>query len=218
GCAAIGLASIEIAQWQTRNSTRIESPNGIESLEVIQLGGVPQTIYLRGRDQDNPVLLFLHGGPGVPSMPGAREFGLLLEEHFVVVHWDQRGAGNSCSSDVPDESLHFEQYLADTLELVNLLRHRFDDDKIYLLGHSWGSVLGLVTAQRHPDLLHAYVGMGQVVNGLRNEEVSLRFVREQAKAEGNETALEQPSRSSPSASFSVPSTARERSCRSIHAR
>jgi pimeloyl-ACP methyl ester carboxylesterase len=187
----LGVGSIEIAEWRTKASTHITTPNGIESLEFIELGGVPQAIYLRGLDRRRPVLLFVHGGPGVPSMPGAREFGRLLEEYFVVVHWDQRGSGNSCSSEVPDESLRLEQYLADTVELVNLLRDRFDVDKIFLLGHSWGSILGVITAQRHPDLLHAYIGMGQVVDMQRNEEVSLRFVLDRARAEGNKIALEE---------------------------
>ena len=180
-----------ISQWRTVAATRIETPNGIESLENVEIGGVEQTIYLRGHDQNKPVMLFVHGGPGVPETPVAREFGLRLEEHFVVVHWDQRGAGNSCSSNVPDESLRLEQYLADTLELVNLLRSRFGIEKIYLVGHSWGSVLGVLIVQRHPELFHAYVGMGQVVNMHRGEEISYRFVLDRAQAEGNERALEE---------------------------
>lgn len=188
---AAPLVYSEISQKRITAATRIEDANRIESLETVKLGGVEQTIYLRGHDRDNPVLLFLDGGPGVPEMPTAREFGLRLEEYFVMVHWDQRGAGNSCTSEIPDESLHLEQYLADTLELVNLLRQRFHTDKIYLVGHSWGSVLGALTVQRHPELFHAYVGMGQVVNMRRGEEISYRFVLDQAKAEGNEEALEE---------------------------
>ena len=184
-----GVISIKIMERSLRASTRIESEQGIESQERIELGGVRQSIYLRGQDRSKPVLLFLHGGPGGPSTPMARQFGLKLEEHFVVVHWDQRGAGNSCSKEVPDESLRLPQYLADTLELINLLRDRFDTEKIFLVGHSWGSVLGLMTAQRHPELLHAYVGMGQVIDMVRNEEISYKFVVDQAKQERNEEAI-----------------------------
>ncbi|MFP8876640.1 MAG: alpha/beta hydrolase [Myxococcota bacterium] len=183
------LAYSGLSQRMTLASTRIDTERGIESLEKVVLGGLEQTIYLRGHDQKNPLLLFLHGGPGLPSMPQAREFGLRLEEHFVVVHWDQRGAGSSCDQKIPNESLNREQYLADTLELVNLLRHRFRVEKIHLLGHSWGSVLGAITAQRHPELLHTYIGMGQVVNIDRGEQISYRFVVEAAKAEGNQNAL-----------------------------
>ena len=186
---AIGLILIEVVSARRLSSTRIETPNGIESLEVVEIGGARQTIYLRGHDQDKPVLLFMHGGPGAASIAFARNYGLRLEEEFVVVHWDQRGAGSSCSSDVPNESLNLEQYLTDTLELVNFLRARFNTEKITLIGHSWGSVLGVMTVQRHPELFHAYVGMGQLVDTLRNEEVSLRFVRESARTEGNEQAI-----------------------------
>ena len=180
-----------ISEWRLATSTRIDAPNGIESLESVEIGGVEQTIYLRGHDRNNPVMLFVHGGPGVPETGVARTFGLRLEEHFVVVHWDQRGAGNSCSPDVPDESLRLEQYLTDTAELVNLLRSRFGVEKIYLVGHSWGSILGVLIAERHPELFHAYVGMGQVVDMKRGEDISYRFVLDRAQAEGNEKALEE---------------------------
>ena len=129
------LSYINISQWLTLSSTRIDTVRGIESLERVSLGGSEQTLYLRGRDREKPVLLFLHGGPGVPSMPHARDFGLRLEEHFIVVHWDQRGAGNSCHQKISGESLNREQYLADTLELIDYLRERFDVKKIHLLGH-----------------------------------------------------------------------------------
>lgn len=93
--AIAGAISVKIMEGLQRSSTRIETEGGIESQEFIELGGVQQSIYLRGQDQSKPVLLFLHGGPGGPFTPMARQFGLRLEKHFVVVHWDQRGAGTS---------------------------------------------------------------------------------------------------------------------------
>ena len=180
-----------IAESRLAAATRIDTPGGIGSLEQVELGGVEQTIYLRGHDRSKPVMLILHGGPGVPLMPLARESGLRLEEHFVVVHWDQRGAGNSCTSDVPDESLRLEQYLADTVELANLLRDRFGVEKIFVVGASWGSILGVLAVQRQPELFHAYVGIGQVVDMSRGEEISYEFVLAQAQAEANEAALEE---------------------------
>lgn len=189
--AAVAIVYGSLSQRRIAQATRIEKPDGIESLERVLLGGVEQTIYLRGHDRRKPVLLFLHGGPGAPEMPAAREFGLRLEEHFVMVHWDQRGAGNSCTSEIPDESLHLEQFLEDTLALIDLLRKRFGVEKIYVVGHSWGSILGALTAQRHPELFHAYIGIGQVVDMRRGEELSYRFVLERAKAEANDEALEE---------------------------
>ncbi len=131
----------------------IEATNSIASLEDMMIGGVNQSVLIRGFDVDRPVLLWLHGGPGGPMMPVAHVVGGGLEKHVVVVHWDQRGSGRSARSTVSRESLNLEQFLSDTRELIEILRSRFDADRIFLLGHSWGSVLGLITAQRHPELL-----------------------------------------------------------------
>ncbi len=186
---AAGLVYRSVLQWRVAAATRIEAANGIESLEAVELGDVEQWIYLRGHDRDKPVLLFLHGGPGSPEMPFAREFGLRLEEHFVVVHWDQRASGKSAGKEVPPNSLTVERFVADAVELIDRLRDRFDEERVYLLGHSWGSVLGTLVARDHPELLHAYIGMGQVVNMRLNEEISHRFVEERAREAGNESAL-----------------------------
>jgi pimeloyl-ACP methyl ester carboxylesterase len=169
----------------------IEGEEAISSLENVELGGVEQWLLIRGRDQGNPVLLYVHGGPGSAIMSLARRFSSRLEEHFVVVHWDQRGAGKSCSSEVPDDGWSLEQFLSDAHELTQWLRRRFGVEKIYLVGHSWASVLGIWTVQRHPELFYAYVGVGQVVDEKRNEEISYRFVLDRARAEGNEKALEE---------------------------
>lgn len=188
---ATALAIAAVLPLIPARTPAIEGANAIASLEAVQLGGVKQWLLIRSRDRSNPVLLCLHGGPGFAWMPLARKFSSRLEEHFVVVHWDQRGAGKSSTSQVSDDSLHLEQYLADTVELVELLRRRFGVPKIYLLGHSWGTVLGTLTVQRYPKLFHAYVGLGQVVNMSRGEEISYRFVLEHAQADGNQRALGQ---------------------------
>ena len=167
---------------------QIDHPNSISSLEDIVIGGVSQSILVRGNDTDLPILLFIHGGPGGAMSPVAHVFGEGLEEHFVVVHWDQRGAGRSARYVVPNESLNLEQHLADTRELIEVLRVRFNVNKVYLLGHSWGSVLGLMIADRYPELLHAYIGMAQATNQKRSEKLSLRFARRIAESTGNRQA------------------------------
>ncbi len=167
----------------------IKATNSIAALEDVMIGGVLQSILVRGVDVDQPVLLWLHGGPGGTVMPVAHIFGRELERHFVVVHWDQRGSGRSARSTVPDESLNLEQFLSDTHELIEILRSRFDADRIFLLGHSWGSALGLITAQRHPESLYAYIGMGQATNEKRSEEMGLQWVRQRARQLGHEQAL-----------------------------
>lgn len=194
---AVGLLYRSYAQWRIAAGTRITSPNGIESLESVELGNVRQWIYVRGEDRDNPVLLFLHGGPGSPELPLAREFGLQLEEHFVVVHWDQRASGKSAGEEVPPESLTIERYVADALELIDLLCTRFEEERIVLLGHSWGSILGTLVARDHPELLHAYVGMGQVVSMRSNEQISFEFVMRRARETGSEDAIGELSQLTP---------------------
>ena len=175
----------------------INTPNGIASLEHVVLGGVRQWVLLRGEDASNPILLFLHGGPGTPMTPVAHHFGRPLERHFVVVHWDQRGSGKSFDRAIPEESFTIEQFLSDTHELVATLRARFGAERIYLIGHSWGSVLGVTTVQRHPELFHAYVGMGQVTDERRSEDMGLQYVRDRARTLGNQQAIQELARLQP---------------------
>ncbi len=196
GAIAFGGALGAIAllyRWVSRRriaaSTRIQDEAGIESLEAVELGGVQQWIYLRGQDRQKPLLLFLHGGPGSAEMPLARDFGLHLEAHFVVVHWDQRESGKSLNSGTPAASLTIDQYVSDTVELIELLRSRFGQERVYLVGHSWGTILGTVVARDRPELLHAYVGMGQVVDMRLGAEVAQRFVVDHATKTGNRRAL-----------------------------
>jgi pimeloyl-ACP methyl ester carboxylesterase len=177
------------SQLTLESATHITTANGIESLETVELNGDTQWLYLRGHNRDNPVLLFLHGGPGMTEMPIARSFGLELEKHFTVVHWDQRGSGKSRHEAPPASGLSIDTYLQDVVALTNLLRTRFDEEKIYLVGHSWGSLLGTLAVRDHPELYHAYAGVGQIANMADNETVSLAFVREQASLDGNIKAL-----------------------------
>jgi pimeloyl-ACP methyl ester carboxylesterase len=120
-------------------------------------------MMIRGRSVDNPVLLYLAGGPGGTDL-GAMRADVSLEQDFVVVTWDQRGTGKSYSALDPVETLTLEQMVADTIEVTNYLRDRFDEEKIYLVGQSWGSTLGVLAVQQRPELYHAFVGVGQMVS------------------------------------------------------
>jgi len=178
-------------QHQIRKETDITSPGGIQSLEKVVLGGVEQQISIRGQDRSNPVLLHLHGGPGGAEIPLARFFDTELEKHFVVVKWDQRGAGMSYDPDIPVESLSTEQLISDAHEMAELLRKRLGVEKMYLVGHSWGSALGARTASLYPELFHAFVGVGQFVEDVELEEISYNFTLDKAKELNNQEALEQ---------------------------
>lgn len=186
----LGLLSYRaVVREALRAETAIRTPNGIDSLEPVELGGVDQWILIRGEDRANPVLLWLHGGPGQPTMMLAHRFERELVKRFVVVHWDQRGAGKSFRASLRPEELTPERLIADTHELVLHLRERFDTPKIYLIGHSWGSELGALTVARYPALFHAYIGVGQAVSIPEGYKLVYPDLLERARATGNERAV-----------------------------
>jgi pimeloyl-ACP methyl ester carboxylesterase len=168
----------------------IVSPNGIASLEPVTLGGVQQWLLIRGYDVDNPVLIFLHGGPGSPAIHYARFAFSGLERHFTVVTWDQRGCGKSYSAGIDPQSLTFQRMLSDTHELVTMMRARFGVERVYLMGISWGSTLGAITARDYPELIHAYVGIGQAVNLVRSYGVALQVALARATDDGVQEAID----------------------------
>lgn len=160
---------------------------GVASLEPVLLGGVEQWILIRGHDVANPVLVYLHGGPGSPAIFYARFAFGGLERHFTVVTWDQRGCGKSFSPAMDAESITLEQLLSDTRELIVMMRERFATDAVYLMGASWGSVLGVFTARDHPDLIRAYIGVGQFVNA----EQTMRLAHAAALDEAIELGVQE---------------------------
>ena len=172
-------------------STQAVGPDGIHTLEAVELGGIKQWISVRGNDPSNPILLFVHGGPGSPMMPESWTYQRPWEDFFTVVQWDQRGAGKTfaAANRVPDPKMTVDQMEADAQQLIDLLRKRYHKEKIFLMGHSWGSILGLRIAQHRPELLHAYIGVGQVVNANRNEIVGYQQTLERARALGDERAI-----------------------------
>ena len=173
-----------------RDAEGKEVPGSIASLEKIRIGAIEQYVLIRGGNRNNPVLLFLHGGPGMPTMFLAHKFQAPLENDFVVVQWDRRGAGKSYSSAVPPESMNVEQEIADTRELTNVLRQRFHKDKIYLVGFSYGSYLGMLMAKRYPELFRAYVAIGQeACSPAREHDIQDAWIREQALARDDKEAL-----------------------------
>ena len=186
---AIIATLLVVLQLMPTKTDKVEGINAISSLESVLIGDVEQWLTIRSENNSNPILLYLHGGPGMGYIPFGSDFNSIIEKHFVVVHWDQRGAGKSCDSGTPNSTLNIEQYLMDTFELVNYLRKRFNQQKIYLVGHSWGSILGVKMAQRYPELFHAYVGIGQVVDMNRGETISYQFVLDKATKENNEKAI-----------------------------
>jgi pimeloyl-ACP methyl ester carboxylesterase len=154
------------------------------------IGGIPQWIMIRGRDTALPILIVLHGGPGGPETAPFRQFNRALEDSFVVVHWEQRGAGKSFARGIPPETMTVDRFLRDLDELIDLVRARLGAArKVVLLGHSWGSALGTLYAARHPEKVLAYVGTGQIGDIAASERASYAFVLAEAQQRGNRRAL-----------------------------
>jgi pimeloyl-ACP methyl ester carboxylesterase len=161
----------------------------ITSLETVTLGDSKQWISIRGKDINKPVLLFLAGGPGGTQLAATRIQLKGLEDHFVVVNWEQPGAGKSYNS-VPRNSLTPERYINDAHTLTEYLCHRFDEEKIYVVGESWGSVLGIWLVQRYPERFHAFVGTGQMVDFKETEIIDYELAIKLAGEEGNTKLVE----------------------------
>lgn len=167
-------------------------PGSLASLKKVTLGGVEQWILIRAKDTTKPVLLVLHGGPGATLMPFIEQIQpAALEENFVVVHWDQRGAGKSYDAALTLEDLSAEQLTSDTLELTNILRQRFDQDKIFLTGHSWGSALGFLVIQQDSSPFHAFIASGERVSWQASHQAGFDWVKQQATKQQLAPVLEQ---------------------------
>ena len=164
-------------------------PYSVARMEQLPINGTEQAVWFRGRDVRNPVLVLLHGGPGASESPLFRHYDAALEDHFLVVYWDQRGAGRSYHSSIPDSTMTVAQMVRDLDALVDTVRARFGHDRVVLLGHSWGTVLGTLYASEHPEKVAAYVGVAQVANAAEGERVSYDWAVEQAEARDDTKAL-----------------------------
>jgi len=171
--------------------TQAIAPGGVNDLIAVDIGGIKQWISVRGNNPANPILLFLHGGPGSPMMPESWVFQRPWEDFFTVVQWDQRDAGKtfSAAGRKPYKSMTLDVMQADAEQLIDLLRTRYGKKKIFLMAHSFGSILGVRVAQHRPDALYAYIGVGQVVDVVQNEVVGYRLTLAEAEARGNAKAV-----------------------------
>jgi pimeloyl-ACP methyl ester carboxylesterase len=171
---------------------KIVSAHGIEELQSLDVDGCTQWISIRGRDRRNPVLLYLHGGPGSPTMPEAWTFQTPWEDYFTVAQWDQRGAGKTYASNDPAAiapTMTAQRMIADAQYVVTYLLEHLNKRKLFVLGHSWGSFLGMELARRNPGQLHAYIGTGQMIDTQRSEAEGYEFALAQARAERNAKAV-----------------------------
>jgi pimeloyl-ACP methyl ester carboxylesterase len=176
------------------DARKIVNPAGIERMEKVRIGGIDQWVSIRGTDKRNPVLLLIHGGPGYISIPMSWWFARGWEEYFTVVQWDQRGAGKTYLLNDPaaiGPTLNLQRMVADTEEMIRWIRQDSGKDKIFVLGHSWGSYLGFEMAKLHPDWLYAYIGVGQLTDGPESERRGWAFALDAARRAGNSEAVRQ---------------------------
>ena len=171
---------------------KIVTPRGVQDQFVATIGGIPQAVSVRGANRSNPIILFLHGGPGAVEMPMSWTFQRPWEDYFTVVQWDQRGAGKTYALSDPKAiapTLTPDRYRDDAIELIELLRRKYGQRKIILMGHSWGSFLGLAVAKKRPDLLYGYVGVGQVIGWRENEKAGFDWTLAEARRRGDAKAV-----------------------------
>ena len=170
----------------------ITTPNAIDEGKYVEIGGIEQWITIRGEDRGNPVLLFLHGGPGDATNPwGYAGFRTWLR-YFTVVQWDQRGTGRTLGRNGPSlgPTITIDRMTRDGIELAEMLRRTLNQDRIILVGHSWGSILGVLMVKTRPDLFYAYVGTGQVAaDPTRNYTVAYEEVLRAAQRHGDQRAV-----------------------------
>jgi pimeloyl-ACP methyl ester carboxylesterase len=167
-----------------------DAPNGIAEKATVEINGVPQGMFIRGKDCANPVLLFIHGGPGVPEFFLNEQYETDLENHFTVCWWEERGACLSYSRKLAPETITTQQLIDDTTAVSRYLCNRFGKQKIYLMAHSFGTYIGIRAAAAHPELYYAYIGMAQYVSGGRESKLlTCKYMQSVFKERGDYRAL-----------------------------
>ncbi len=160
---------------------KIKSPNSIAEIQYLDINNTRQYVLIRGWDKTNPLLLFLHGGPGASETSMLRKYNSELEKHFTIVYWDQRNAGKSYDKKFPKEEIKVHNYIQDIDALVSYLKERFEKEKILLIAHSWGTRLGMYAIQKHPENFIAYVGVSQELSSYEGELISYQYALNKAK-------------------------------------
>lgn len=193
---AIGIAILAVnssGKLQPLQDAQGDTISGaIAEKSFVEIGGMRQGLFIRGENPQNPVILFLHGGPGSPELPFTLpcERAERLEKYFTVCYWDQRAAGMSWSGKITPSDVTIDHYVEDTRAMTDYLRERFGVDKIVLMGHSWGSYLGVKTIQKYPSLYDAYIGIGQVTDQRQSEKIAYDWMLEHARKIGDTKAVE----------------------------
>ncbi|BAL00103.1 hypothetical protein OBV_29040 [Oscillibacter valericigenes Sjm18-20] len=183
------LSPGQMKQFTNENGEVLK--NSLSEKIFTEINGVKMGMIIESKNILNPILLFVHGGPGMPEYWLTDKYPTGLEDYFTVVWWDQRGAGLSYSSDIDAHTMTTEQFVNDTIAVTNYLRGRFGQNKIYLMAHSWGTYIGIQAVQKAPELYNAYIGVGQDVNICESEKLAYEYMLNYYKNSGDEKTLMQ---------------------------
>jgi pimeloyl-ACP methyl ester carboxylesterase len=155
----------------------------------IRIGGVQQGMFIRGKDENNPVLLFVTGGPSFSEYFLVDKYPTGLENYFTVCYWEERGGGISYTPQVTKESMTLEQFASDAIEVTNYLRDRFKKEKIYIMAHSGGTAFAIQAVASYPQLFHSYIGISQITRQAESEKLAYKFMINQYASKGNKKML-----------------------------
>jgi pimeloyl-ACP methyl ester carboxylesterase len=172
-------------------SQKVENSNvvKIDTTEIVQIGGIKQFISIKGNNKENPILLFLHGGPGTSLVESSEKFTEKLKNEFVVINWDQRETGETLKLNSANENLTPELFKNDTYELIKYVLDKFKREKLYLVSHSWGSVLGFDIAEKHSELLYAYIPISPIIDQNKASKLTMEMLNNWAVKTKNNDAI-----------------------------
>jgi pimeloyl-ACP methyl ester carboxylesterase len=200
---AVGLAwPASVAPIRDEEGNPVE--NSVAEKIRVEINGVDQGMFIKSTNARHPVLLFVHGGPGMPEYWLTQQYPTGLEDHFTVVWWEQRGAGLSYDPSLTADDMTVEQFVDDTLEVTQYLIDRFDQDRIYLMGHSWGSYVGIQAAAQAPELYHAYIGVGQLTHQIESEQIAYDYALDYYDRIGDQRMLRKLEAAPPGATIPLP--------------
>lgn len=181
-----------IKPFRDQNGKIIE--NSIAEKVFVEINDSKQGIIIKGIDKNKPVLLIIHGGPGLTAYFLSTIYETKLDHEFVVCYWEQRGTGLSFDKDLDKNTMNTNQFLLDTIEVTKYLKERFQQEKIYIMGHSWGTYLGLMASKMRPDLYYAYIAMSQIVNMIESETEAYNYMLDRYLAENNKKMIKKMQR------------------------
>ena len=168
----------------------IQGEKSVSELREVDINGVSLDVMIRGNDKDNPVLIFVHGGPCCSEIPYVRKYQQDLEKEFTIVHYDQRGSGKSYEFGVDYSEVTASTHVEDLISLTEYIKEYLQKEQVILLGHSYGTYIATMAVGERPDLYQAYIGIGQMSNTIESELMSLEECIKAAETDGNEKDVE----------------------------